>query len=1608
MKTRKTKKRNIIRRAVAFLLCMTMVLGLGMQDVIEQVYAEGLSAVSEQSADVPETQEVKSEEVTAPEEETEPEDSGDTTGSDETAPTTPEEEPTDPVENTEPTDPANPADTDVTTLPTDPADPTAPPTDPAVPVDPSAPADGTENTDPVDPETPVNPDGSNGSESSDETTSGEDTDTEGEGTPSEGGEELPVEEKPVSELTYAAEDGSFSVKAAAVSEDVDLSGIEIHASQVQKDGEEYAAAEELVAAALDAESRQIEELQAYDIWFTYTESGETADLSGQAQISLEYTAPEFPEGTDAQLEVFCLNGGAAEAVDGTDALAAGCELYALAWAVPAESTDIWEWTDDQVIIKASADKGVLPEGAEISVTPIVKTEEEELANLSEEERAEAEAINEQYAQTEEKLTEDLEVQAAEKAAALPAAADAEVADAASASEETADASGAKTLEGFLAYDICFLVNGEEVEPADGEVNVSIEFNEAVIPEGVSEDAEVSVAHLKEEKNENGEDEIVVEDLTSAETTIVETTDKAEVKKVELVTESFSTFTIYWGARYDAEVTVKRVDENGNEIVRHTNGQNVSVESGDWVTLEEHAYDIKVDNYKYVRSYILINDEEVEIEQLMAQRGYYGRYSYYYKTDESAEQEKWDSYNRIVYMEYEDYPKDDEPTPVDTVDSYADGIKMRMINFDGAAFDGATYGTTQLDKNGVKQGILSDQLYASDGSVDKNGYPKFADTIKGAESDGPYDDNKLNISAARDMQTLFEDAVNANHLFIQDTYDTTGYYYYNSGENAATFNGDRNSGVKDFKVYEQLMTPHEDRAFFYQRGNFLPYDTFNRMNASKYRNLYDEMGNLLSDDDPRKGEYLYLPDEGSGNAEYEFGMELTADFLQTKNGEYNGQDIVYEFTGDDDLWVYVDGVLLLDLGGCHDARSGYINFSTGEIGVQVVGEVKNNNIQAGYSLENGWLKTTIRARFEQVLGQEAADKCLIQNEEGNWIFPNYSTHTFRMWYMERGQGASNLRIKFNLPVIPDGEIQIGKELSVETDPVKYGDVEFGFELYVQKYTENGDGNPVVADPEAYEKVTPELMETHGYKAVYDKTERDIEIEDDGIFYLKPGERVNFSGIPDTIKYYVREVDIKSEEYDQVDFNGTPAIEEEDEDGGTIGSGKAYKTSEAAVNDRYAVIFTNSCSAQNMRTLSIKKEMQEGQTAENEYFTVEVKLEGSDGKLQLFSGGYALLNENNQYIDEAGNIQDDEDRLQTTDGKIRLKAGWTINIYSILSETRFEVNEILSDEQELLFANPVYQVCTDGTDRFQPENHGEIELGHNAEVVVTNSYKSVLTVQKDWKVSNHRPIPDTIYVGLYKIESGEQTPTNQVISLTSAQGWKGTFIGLEDGVYAVKELTEVSSGSGEFQYNNKYYNGVNSGESILFNGLRFNVSYDHESVEIGSAGAPSITITNKMDWKIRKVSESNPDNFLEGAKFKLSNSANEVVSYAVSGSDGYLTWYVDAEMTEQFDLSSLVDGDYTLEEYMAPNNCVLNKEKWTIKMKNGIANLITTDSYGGTNPDVVPEKVDGTLVYQYENALVYELPSTGGPGIYLYMLGGVALMMAGTLLVYKKRKEEVLRS
>lgn len=196
-----------------------------------------------------------------------------------------------------------------------------------------------------------------------------------------------------------------------------------------------------------------------------------------------------------------------------------------------------EYDGDGVIIHVKADEGVVPEGAELSVTPIEK--KKITSDMSAEEKEEAEKVNAQYDMTNEKLNEESEKNEQE-------------------------------LQGFLAYDISFMLDGKEIEP-NGEVKVTMDFKEAVAPEEVSKDAMVAVNHLKE----NGNGGVKVENLTEADTTNIKMAGQdVAVEKVELVADNFSIFTITWWwetiAQSMGNLGIEFIDEDGNPLVPKDN------------------------------------------------------------------------------------------------------------------------------------------------------------------------------------------------------------------------------------------------------------------------------------------------------------------------------------------------------------------------------------------------------------------------------------------------------------------------------------------------------------------------------------------------------------------------------------------------------------------------------------------------------------------------------------------------------------------------------------------------------------------------------------------------------------------------------------------------------------------------------------------------------------------------------------------------------------------------------------------------------------------------------------------------------------------------------
>lgn len=148
-------------------------------------------------------------------------------------------------------------------------------------------------------------------------------------------------------------------------------------------------------------------------------------------------------------------------------------------------------------------------------------------------------------------------------------------------------------------------------------------------------------------------------------------------------------------------------------------------------------------------------------------------------------------------------------------------------------------------------------------------------------------------------------------------------------------------------------------------------------------------------------YNTAADGDSTRLNYGFGVKLEIPFNMTSDGKINGQDIVFNFSGDDDVWVFIDGYLALDIGGAHGEVTGSINFNEQ---YATVSGVKDNS--DAFAERNHWyvtdehIKTNVKTNFSSELIKSLKNTT--------------SSHTLTMFYMERGKIESNMKVNFNLP------------------------------------------------------------------------------------------------------------------------------------------------------------------------------------------------------------------------------------------------------------------------------------------------------------------------------------------------------------------------------------------------------------------------------------------------------------------------------------------------------------------------------------------------------------------------------------------------------------------
>lgn len=1280
--------------------------------------------------------------------------------------------------------------------------------------------------------------------------------------------------------------------------------------------------------------------------------------------------------------------------------------------VQVEDEVTYSQTIGNVVVTATAAKDVLPGNAEFVVTPIVQ-----------------ETDPDQYAETETKLNEKAEEDGYE-------------------------------IAGFLAYDIYFQDSeGNKIEPVDGSVKVSMHYTEPSVPATVSEISVVSVdEEVNEEKNTNIDVMHFVEDqngkvqdvvnMTEQGQANVETTTDGEIQKAEFNTESFSVFTITWKRKsgnteeFNFNKIIHLVRQNGqngstytdlnssvnatNSLVLETEDTNpvlyMSTITSSGINKEMYQLDESGTTYRFIGAYIATTSgdeyslvDSNKVTKLMGRKekdSDSGVMKYQYKGDTTYRNLETDqtvifvysnakltqeaelySENGITLYTYTSRKPTVDLTNIDILyTTSANDIIPKSAKDDENWENNYTYertvvgsGEESVEVKALRQEPITSQIqYSEDGEnwMDVGSNPvKFIYTAD-AKGDVP------NTIETADTRNLINISM-ANYYTYQTygnsfKFDGTGYTQSNAvtqnlvkeglenGYPVANGYDGRDDGksLKDLfdgtwdKVIQNTYVTGLNHLFSYDSStgtysydsdkNYAYYDIDARRNTEKNfivyaRNKYKGGG--------KRNVASFMPysswDDDTDQNKFSFGMMISFEFLQPKNGRIKGQDMEFSFSGDDDVWVFIDNKLVLDLGGIHERATGSINFANGEVYV------------------NGSRNTTLKNVFSS----------------GSNTFADYTSHSLKFFYMERGRGDSNCSIKFNLPPRPTNSIEIVKSLA-NSDKEKYTSTDFQFKAYLED-EEDRNQNPVQYN--AIPEGTPYRVKKND-----SLTDEVRYVGENNIFTLKAGESAVFEGIDSGLRFYAEEVGILSDQFDKVDITDWE-VTYHDLKGNPVGTSKdkvpeqtktyLARSEEKTAGNAARVEFKNTCNAKNLRKLKITKKMNGLSTTDE--FSFQVYLTGQNGQFIPYDGGYEVIDKDDKFLRKG---------YANSDGIISgVAPDETIVIDQILSGTEFKVNEIEPDNSR--YEKPIKEVEKGSCDVGRvTDSDGMIALEKDAHVIITNTLKVNLTVEKKWSDTGIKH--SSIYAGLYKADG---TPLKYV-ELNENNHYRDVFsnVSSSDLVYELRPVT--GNENVEFTINNKRYVKVEADKIIVAKAnntdTKYKVSYDEKAVsEDGTMITQTITNT-KIVTKLNliKVEKNNKENLLKNAKFAL-YTANDDYTYKESN---LVTGDIKTDSDGRATVNELVPGKYVLKETKAPDGYSLSANVWHV-LVNDDQSVEVKLNVNGVDVDVDKNNDE---VFYIENIKLYSLPSTGGSGIYWYMIGGMVLMSAAAWILYKNKCRKVL--
>lgn len=466
----------------------------------------------------------------------------------------------------------------------------------------------------------------------------------------------------------------------------------------------------------------------------------------------------------------------------------------------------------------------------------------------------------------------------------------------------------------------------------------------------------------------------------------------------------------------------------------------------------------------------------------------------------------------------------------------------------------------------------------------------------------------------------------------------------------------------------------------------------------------------------------------------FGMDMKMNFMMPKGGmtgNDNNRDgtadypMVFYFAGDDDVWVYIDGRLFLDLSGIHRHVGGEIDFVNGVVNYYAMDSYIDGAVSQTPYLSVGF-ESIVDASLLQANGTRPNDGRFTSGLGGTtaYTFKDYSTHAFNFYYMERGTGSSVCCLNFNFPLLRQNSIAVSKEISSETEIL--GNPDYCFQVLAANTDGSKTNELFVAADTAYSlyaadgSVIQEVILTKNPdgtiagRRVVDAEgnavpEKNIlKTDADGVFTLKAGQQAEFVGIDENAgKYYVRELleGTILEQYGNVTVSGESTTTSGDI---TIGN-DSFTGKDSPVKDMSdgatAFRFINDVDETKLGTLQISKHVTGAPdiTPEGTSYHIAVTL---DGKKLPVGTTYAVGG---------------EERTISEAGIITITAGETAEIDHILAGTAFTAKETAESAAGylatyILDGKEITELATGGVD-------GTIKVNTAIELLINNSLNSV---------------------------------------------------------------------------------------------------------------------------------------------------------------------------------------------------------------------------------------------------------------------------------------------